>query len=269
MTSQNVAKIYSGITIDQNPMKSFTCVILFFLLARCQQQNDDKLTIATAANMQFASKELISVFEQDYNIDCEMVVSSSGKLTAQITEGAPYDVFLSADMRYPTVLFEKGLTVRAPQIYAFGKLVIWTNTKGLTPKLESLTLEQIRHIAIANPKTAPYGKAAAEVLQKLKLMEKIEDKLVYGESISQTNQFILSGVAEIGFTAKAVMLSPNINGVGLWEEVAEGRYTPIAQGVTLLKYRPKQQEAAKKFYEFLFSAKGKEILNKFGYSTPE
>lgn len=240
--------------------------IVFF---GCRQQFNTSLTIATAANMQFAMEELIPAFTQETGIDCEIIFSSSGKLTAQIMEGAPFDVFMSADMKYPNTLFNEGLTTTAPKIYAYGQIVLWTQIEGITPSLDILTEDYIKHIAIPNPKTAPYGKAAIEMLEYHDLLEKVKNKLVYGESISQTNQFINSKAAEIGFTAKSVVLSSKMKDSGKWVDVKEGTYTPISQGVVLLNNHESKLEKAQKFHEFLFSTKSKEILNKFGYSVTE
>jgi len=241
----------------------------FFLLlfTSCEQKDNSKLTIATAANMQFAMHELTKTFTKDTGIVCESITSSSGKLTAQIKERAPYDVFVSADMKFPNELFQSGFTTKKPKVYAYGKLVIWTMNSQLKPDFESLTKKHIKHIAMANPKTAPYGIAAEEVLKNKGLYNKIQTKLVFGESVAQTNQFIVSYAAEIGFTAKSVVLSQNIKEKGKWKEVDKDLYTPIAQGVVILKKRRNYLKEAQKFEDFLFSVKGKEILNKFGYSV--
>jgi molybdate transport system substrate-binding protein len=251
-------------------MKCIKLLVLttFFLLLffSCKQENDDKLTIATAANMQFAMLEVVKSFTTETGIDCEIITSSSGKLTAQIKEGAPYDIFVSADMKFPNELYVNGFTNNKPMIYAYGKLVIWTMNSQLNPTFESFNKQQIKHIALANPKTAPYGLSAVEYLKNLKIYEKIKHKLVFGESIAQTNQFIFSYAAEIGITAKSVVLSPKMKTQGSWEEVNQDLYTPIAQGIVILKNRNAYLGRAQKFNEFIFSDKGKEILNKFGYS---
>jgi len=232
----------------------------------CQQQNSNKLTIATAANMQFAIKALQTAFTAETGIKTEAVISSSGKLTAQIKEGAPYDIFVSADMKYPTYLHQNGFTLSEPKIYAKGNLVLWTMLEE-DLNMGLLSKENIKYIAIANPKTAPYGAAAKEVLTHYKLSEKVESKLVFGESIAQVNQFISSQTADIGFTAKSVVLSPKIKSKGQWIALDTNIYTPINQGIALLKTTEKRQKQAQAFYKFLLSAKGKEILTNFGYEV--
>ena len=245
-------------------------IILFsilFLISSCNQHKEHKLTIATAANMQFAMEEIISEFTKETGVKCEAIISSSGKLTAQIKEGAPYDIFVSADMKYPLDLYNDGFTTTKPNIYANGKLVLWSMIDTIKPNISLLLQKNIKHIASANPKTAPYGAATEQVLKYYQILDSIKSKLVFGESIAQTNQFITTKAAEIGFTAKSVILSPIIKNKGNWVAIDENTYTPISQGIVILKNSLTSIEKKEKFYNFLFSEKGKDILNKFGYST--
>lgn len=245
----------------------FLC--LSWVISGCQSQKTEKLTIATAANMQFAMESLIKAFTSETGIACETAISSSGKLTAQIEEGAPFDVFVSADMKYPARLFENGFSTAEPKIYAYGNLVLWSRVDGIEPSIELLSDEQIHHVALANPKTAPYGVAAIEVLTHFQLLDALAQKLVYGESISQTNQFIISKAAEIGFTAKSVVRSPQMMGKGQWKDIDPSIYAPIAQGVVIVKHSEKDMPAARTFYDFLFSEKARQILTDFGYAVGE
>src|SRR5690606_14994708 len=121
----------------------------------CSSDKGQKLTIATSANMQYAIPELVLAFTRETGVQCEVIVSSSGKLTAQIVAGAPYDVFISADMKHPEALFKKSLTTAKPEVYAEGKLILWTTNDEINPSIEILTNKQIKYIALANPKTAP------------------------------------------------------------------------------------------------------------------
>lgn len=239
--------------------------LLFSFLSGCHQTDSQKLTIATAANLQFAMKEISKTFTEETGIACEIITGSSGKLTAQILEGAPYDIFLSANMKYPNELHRQGLTTKPPEIFAYGKLVLWSLRNSLQPSIGLLTDSEISHIAVANPKTAPCGTAAIEVLEKQNMLKIVEPKLVFGESIAQTNQFITSQAAEIGFTAKSVVVSPAMKGKGSWKEIDQDDYTPIAQCVVLLKNQKVESKHAQDFYKFLFSNKGREILVAFGY----
>lgn len=241
------------------------CLFLFSMMNGCKQTDTQTLNIATASNMQFAMTEIARSFTKQTGIKCNIITGSSGKLTAQITEGAPYDVFVSANIKYPEELYKNGFTITKPKIYGYGKLVLWS-TIHKKPNLSILLNDDIEHIAIANPTTAPYGEAAISVLKKVGVYEKIKNKLVYGESISQTNQFIISGAADIGFTAKSVVLSSKIKNEGNWISIDEDNYIPIGQGIVLLKNsgRKKQSE---QFYTFLFSDQAQNILKKFGYSV--
>ncbi|MCB0494611.1 MAG: molybdate ABC transporter substrate-binding protein [Cyclobacteriaceae bacterium] len=245
-------------------------IIVFTLLVfSCETSNTEKLTVATAANVQFAMQELTQLFSQETGIETEIILGSSGKLLAQIKEGAPYDVFVSANMKYPDDLYNSGLTLKEPEIYAYGKLVLWSMKEGILPSLELLKKDDVKHIAMANPKTAPYGLATEQFLLAHNLYDAIKDKLVFGESISQTNQFIISGAAELGFTALSVVKSPEIAEKGKWIELDDNGYTPIAQGAVVIKKKDRNTEKAEQFYAFLFSPKARAVLEKYGYVTNE
>ena len=227
-----------------------------------------KITVAVAANMQYAFTELKNEFEKNNNVKVNVVVGASGNLTRQIVQGAPFDVFISADTKYPDNVYEQGFSAEKPKIYARGALVLWTTKEGiqLSSDLHFLLSPKIKSIAIANPKIAPYGTAAVALLQKNSLFENLKSKFVYGESISQTSQFIATGNADIGFTAKAVVLSTQMKNKGKWIELNAQDYPPILQAAVLLKYGlQKHPVAAQKFYQFLFSEKAKDIYKKYGY----
>ena len=160
------------------------------------------LTVAAAANLQVLMDELVTTFEKESGASVDVVIGSSGGLTAQIENGAPFDVFMSADMSYPQALFKKGLAAEEPKVYVYGLLVFWTS-KSLDlsrPLGDVLGDPLLKKIAVANPKTAPYGRQAVNVLKSLDIYLRVRPKLVYGENISQANQFILSGAADGGFT---------------------------------------------------------------------
>ncbi|WP_186758711.1 molybdate ABC transporter substrate-binding protein [Echinicola salinicaeni] len=250
-------------------MKSvLLAVFLLSTIISCQSQSNNKLSIATASNMQYAMEMLVDKFKEKTGMDCDIILGSSGKLTAQIIEGAPYDLFVSADINFPQAVEKAGFAAQSPKIYAYGKLVLWSLDEKYKPSIEQLSNKGIKHIALANPKTAPYGKAAMEVLEHFQLNESIGDKLVYGESISQTNQFILSGSAEIGFTAKSIVLSHQLKNKGYWSDIDSEIHSPIQQAVVLLKGTKEKHDFALKFYEFLSSKEAKTILLEYGYDVP-
>lgn len=238
-------------------------LLLAFAVSGCHK-NPHKLTIATAANVQFAMEELSQQFTSQSGIQCDVILGSSGKLTAQIKAGAPYDIFVSADMKYPNELYKTGLTTHKPEVYAFGRLVLWTSGNTV-PSIDSLNTPGIKHIAIANPETAPYGRAAVEALRHYGLYDPVKNKLVFGESIAQVNQFILSKTAGVGFTSRSVVMSPQMKDKGKWTEVAENAYTPITQGAVMIKREGMNEVDALIFYRYLFSDQAREILKKYGY----
>ncbi|WP_420399912.1 molybdate ABC transporter substrate-binding protein [Flagellimonas sp.] len=253
--------------------KVYTLIVtafLFILGLGCNSSNTSKkLTIAVSSNMQYSIQEIAARYTEHTGTACDLVVGSSGKLTAQIMEGAPFDVFLSADLKYPQMLHQKGHTKAAPKIYALGKLVLFTTNKELVPKLEFLKNDSIAHIALANPKTAPYGRAAMEVLEQHGLMDLVRDKLVYGENISQTNQFMTTGAAQMGFTAKSTLIGTPLSQQGHWIELDTDSYAPIQQGIVMLGNQTGQDQASLSFLEFIFTEEAQEILKKYGYSIYE
>jgi len=225
------------------------------------------VVVATAANVQYPLREIVQLFQKKYpDNKVRLVVSSSGKLTAQIERGAPYDLFLSADMKYPEYLYKKGLTLGKPKVYGEGILVLWS-MKGIPLREKGigvLVMEKVKRVAIPNPRNAPYGRAAVEALKNTGLFEEVRKKLVYGESVSQTTQYIFKKLVDAGFTSKSVVLSPKMKGKGVWIEVDSSLYSPIYQGVVILR-RAAGKKAAMDFYNFLFSEEAKKVLKKYGY----
>lgn len=247
-----------------------TSLIIFIIFSGFRDKPANKVTVAVAANVQYAMEALKERFEKETGIKVEVILGSSGKLTQQVQEGAPFDVFVSADTKYPLILYQNRLAYEAPKVYANGVLVLWTarNDIKLTGDLSFLLQNKIKKIAIANPKTAPYGIAAEEVLKRYNLYEKINNKLVFGESITQTNQFILTRSADVGFTAKSVVLAKATKEKGVWMELDKKTYTPITQSAIILKHGAETNKASsEKFYNYLYSNSAKAIFRQFGYIT--
>ena len=230
----------------------------------------EPLTVAVAANVKFVFDELRTEFKKSTGIDANGVFASSGKINAQIKSGAPYDVFMSADMEFPQALYKDGLAVTPPTVYAQGVLVLWTlQPLDMSRGMEVLKDPSVKKVAIANPKLAPYGLEGMRALDYFKLRAAVEPKLIYGESIGQVNQYIDTQAVEIGFTAKSVVLAPQMLGHGKWIEVPRESYQPISQGIVMLKHgADTNAAAAKKFLEFMASVKARGILEKFGYVLP-
>jgi len=251
-------------------MNSKSVLLSFFIALTCTASAEADLTVAVAANVQYAFEEISAVFEKETGIRIKTIIGSSGKFTAQIENGAPFDIFLSADMDYPKALEKEGLTHNSPQVYSYGTLVLWTmNDVHLSNGMQVLTEPGIKRIAIASPHTAPYGKQAVNALKHFKLYDKVHEKLVYGESIAQTNQFITTKAADLGVTAGSIVLAPDMKDRGQWLKIDKDAYEKIAQGAVILKYAEKDNlKEAKRFFEFLFSSEAREIFRKYGYDLP-
>jgi len=224
--------------------------------------------LAVAANLSFAIQELVADFQNEHpNIKIQTSISGSGKLASQILHGAPYDIFLSANTYYPQKLYNLHKGVREPKIYAKGSLVLLSSKpRDFSQGLLVLLDKDVSRIAMANPKTAPYGKATQEALQNAHLYQKLKNKLIYGESIAQTLAYTLHA-ADFGFVAKSALFAPQLQHFQKnknWIDVPTHLYTPIEQSALLLKNAEKNS-AATLFYDYLFSSKAQEILHKYGY----
>jgi molybdate transport system substrate-binding protein len=242
----------------------FLCFYLAFL-AGCRQE--PSLRVAVAANAQYVAQVLKQEFERQTGTRLELIINSSGRIATQVGQGAPYDIFLSADTRYPQALFNAGFTLGPPRVYGYGQLILWTTRKlDLSRPLPDL-LAGADKIAIANPESAPYGEAALQVLDHYRLPAQVKAKLVMGDNVAQVNQYVLSGAVDLGFTALSVVLEPAVKGKGSWITLGPETYTPIAQSVVLL--RPgggPPTKAARQFFDFLFSSQARSIFKRFGYN---
>lgn len=249
-------------------MNQLRILALFAVFITGCSKPNEKIIVATAANVQYVMKEIQKEFEKEAGKKVEIVVASSGQLTTQIREGAPFDVFVSADTKYPQEIYKNGGSDQQPEVYATGTLVLWSKSIPENElKMEALATDQIKKIAAPNPQTAPYGEAAVQALKALKLYEQTGKKLVYGQSIAQTAQYITTGSAEAGFNALSIVLSPEMKGKGHYTIVDSTLYQPIHQAAILLKHSedsPKKV-SSEQFYEFLYSAKAKAIFKKYGY----
>ncbi|MDR3713207.1 MAG: molybdate ABC transporter substrate-binding protein [Puia sp.] len=249
----------------------FAAFLLFLVVAGQASAHAQAIRVAAAANVQFVIRELATDFGKQQGAVPEVIIESSGKLTAQIENGAPFDVFVSADTSYPLELYKKGFVVGKPAIYASGGLVLWTlrSDVNVSSGPEALLSDKIKKIAVADPTLAPYGAATVAFLKRLGLYEQIKDKLVFGQSISQVNQFILSGGADIGFTARSIVLADEMKGKGSWIPLDSTLYSPIAQSAALLTYgRDHHPAAAEAFYRYLYSRQARALFLKYGYLVP-
>jgi len=229
------------------------------------------IKVAVAANVSYAIDDLKKEFNRLYpDTKVQVIVGSTGKLTAQIKNKAPYDILMGANMMYPETLYKEGFAVTRPLVYAQGSLALISAKKyDLSKGIETIKNRGIKKIAVANPKTAPYGIATKEALKNAKLYDAVKDKFVFGESISQTVTYAMKAT-DVGFIAKSSLFSPQMahfkKGQN-WIEVDPKLYTPIDQGIVILKEGESSAEVAA-FYAFMLSKKAKAILEKFGYFVP-
>ncbi len=247
-----------------------TLCIVFLLAALTLKA--DSVRVAAASNTAYAMKALKHAFEAKHpDIAVETVLGSSGKLTAQIQHGAPFDIFLSANVKYPRYLYEAGKTVGKERVYARGALILFSRkARTFESGVNICSRESVKRIAIANPKLAPYGIAAHEALTKAGVIEAAAPKLIKAENINQTMQYALKQT-DLGFIARSALysdaLSPyNKEGVH-WIAVDPDLYSPIEQAGVLLQHA-KNNAAATTFMDFLFSDEAKSIFTHYGYLIP-
>lgn len=252
-----------------------TRLALLFCLAVTLSPNmarAEEITIAAASDLHFAFKELIPEFEQATGTQVNLSLGSSGNFFAQIQHGAPFDLYFSADISYPQKLEAAGLTVPGSlSRYAVGRIVLWTrhdSPLNVTEGLQTLRHASIRKIAIANPKHAPYGRAAVAAMKHFNIYDRIHDRLVLGENVSQTAQFVESGAADIGIIAISLALAPPLKDKGTYWEIPSEAYPPLEQGAVIIK-SSKHHERAGQFLEFLKSHQGQAIMTRYGFVIPE
>jgi len=238
-------------------------LILSFLLSIPSLAQTIK--VAVAANLQGVIKVLKKDFKAKTGIEIQPIVGSSGNLSAQIKNGAPFDVFLSADMTFPESLYKEGFALKEPAVYAYGSLIICsTQDIGFENWERELLSPRVKKIAIANPRIAPYGKAAEEALKKKGILDDVQSKIVSGESIAQVNTYITTGVVDVGFTTRALIQDLEGKKKLYWQAINPGFYEPIKQGMILIK-ASKEAANAEKFYQYMVSPEAKKILKEYGY----
>ena len=230
-----------------------------------------EIRVAAASDLKFAMTKLAEQFENEAGTKVDVTYGSSGNFFSQIQNGAPFDLFFSADVEYAKRLEAAGYAEpETLYTYAVGRIVLWMppGTKMDVARLgwSGLLDASVQKIAIANPAHAPYGRAAVAALQKAGIYEQVKSKLVYGENISQTAQFVQSGSAQAGIIARSLAVSPGMSEGKAWEIPAE-MHPPIEQAVILLS-GAKNKKAARAFWDFVRSATGRGILLKFGFAVP-
>jgi molybdate transport system substrate-binding protein len=232
-----------------------------------------EISIAAASDLNFAFKEIVAEFEKKTGHTVKLSLGSSGNFLAQISNGAPFDLFFSADISYPKKLEEAGLTEPGTlYMYAVGRIVVWV-PKGSPIDVASLGIKALQHpsvkkIAIANPKHAPYGRAAVAAMEHLRVYDAVKDRLVLGENISQTAQFVLTGGADIGIIALSLAVAPAMKETGTYWEIPLEAYPRLEQGALVLK-AAKDPKTARAFLDYIKGPEGAGVFKRYGFFLPE
>jgi molybdate transport system substrate-binding protein len=243
-------------------------IALAALLAVFSPAHAEPLTVAVASDLKLAISELAGAFEKNNpGNKIEIASGSSGKFYQQIANGAPFDLFFSADIEYPKKLKESGLTASEVKPYAFGRLVLWSTTQAVSGGLSILTDRKFKKIAIANPAHAPYGMRARDSLSYYGLLDKVSGKLVFGENVSQSAQFAEAGAADAAIIALSLVLAPGMKDKGNYFLIDERSHPPLEQGYVVLKRAAAKPEAAR-FAAFIASGQARAIFVKYGFRLP-
>ena len=229
------------------------------------------VTVAAASDLTYAMNEIAANFEKATGCTVRLSMGSSGNFLTQIENGAPFDVFFSADIAYPKKLESEGLAAPGTTyLYAIGKIVLWTRKDSrvdISKGFPSLRDRAVKKIAIANPEHAPYGRAAEEALRQSGVYDAVKDRLVLGENISQTAEFVESGNADVGIVALSLVLSPAMKEKGRNWDIPENLYTPIQQGAAVVLAAPNPQ-GAQQFLDYIKMPGTAALLERYGFVLP-
>ena len=251
--------------------KRTSVLTVAWLLFACRPLSAQGLTVAAASDLQSALPAIVVQFEKDTGQHVRTTFGSSGNFFTQIENGAPFDVFLSADIDYPRRLERSGRAERGTLYeYATGRLVLWTRTDSGIDVRRGLTIladARVRRIAIANPDHAPYGRAAVAALRHEGVYERVRGKFVLGENISQAAQFAQSGSADVGIVALSLALSSVLKSSGTYFEIPEAWHPAIEQAAVVLASSG-QKTLARQFIEYLKRPEGVRILRSYGFAVP-
>ena len=235
--------------------------------------NERVVQVAAAADLKFAMDEIAQAFHRHHpDIEVQVTYGSSGNFFAQLSNRAPFDLYFSADVDYPRKLITQGLAVKHTEfLYAVGRIVVWVPRRSPVDLehlgMQALSDPSVRKVAIANPKHAPYGRAAEAAMKTLGVYEQVQERLVYGENIAQTAQFIHTGAADIGIIALSLALAPAMHEEGRYWEIPLDTYPRIEQGGVILPWA-KDMAAAGAFRSFTLAPEGKVVLRRYGFFLP-
>ncbi len=246
------------------------CVAL--LAGTLQVSAQETLTVAAAADLQPVMTEIAARFEKQSGAEVKLSFGSSGNFFAQIQNGAPYDLFFSADLEYPTKLEAAGLIEPGSLYrYATGKIALWApqgSAIDVRKGLSLLTSDAVKTVAIANPSHAPYGRAAEAALKSAGLWDRVSSKLVLGENIAQTAQFVQSGNADLGIVALSLVLAPAMKNQGKYFVVPQNLYPPLHQAAVIVK-NSQRKNLARSFLQFMKSNEITSLFRQYGFSPAE
>jgi molybdate transport system substrate-binding protein len=241
------------------------------LLHQVASKTCGTVTVAAASDLTYAMNEIAANFEKATGCAVRLSMGSSGNFLTQIENGAPFDVFFSADIAYPKKLEAEGLAAPgSTYLYAIGKIVLWTRNDSHVDVGKGFAVLRdpgVKKIAIANPEHAPYGRAAEEALRQSGVYEAVKDRLVLGENISQTAEFVESGNADAGILALSLVLSPAMKDKGRAWNIPENSYTPIQQGVVAVRAAANPQ-GARQFLEYIKMPATAALLERYGFTLP-
>ncbi len=247
-------------------MKMKKVNIFLLLILFCTSLQAQTVKVAAAANLRFVFDEIKNSYTQaNPKADITANFGSSGALLQQILNGAEFDIFMAADNTFPAKLKDQGAASGEIKTYALGKLVLWSNVANVSDGLDVLTRPEVKRISIAKPDLAPYGDRAVECLKAAGLYDKVKDKIIYADNISQAAQFAQTGNAEVAFLAMSLTLTPDMKGSVY--VINPKSYKPVEQAMVLVKSWRTNPEAAK-FMKFILSDSCKPIFEKFGYIVP-
>lgn len=246
-------------------MKIFAVICISMIFGTNQAQT---LRIAAAADLKFAMPDILEQFKAKHpTVKVEVSYGSSGLFFQQISNGANFDLFFSADITYPQHLKDAKLVDGDVSTYAYGTLVLYSTVVKIDRGIEILTDPRVKRIAIANPKHAPYGRRAEEFLKNKGFYSKIQDKLILGDNISQTGQFAITGNADVAFLALSIAISPEFKNKGSYILLDKKLYTPLEQGCVQLK-KAQPNVSARYFLEFVLGPACAPIFEKYGFTVP-
>jgi molybdate transport system substrate-binding protein len=239
------------------------------LFAAAPARAAEKIAVAAAADLAFAMDEIATLFRKAHPGDeVDVIYGSSGKIHAQIREGAPFDIFFSADVGFAESLKKEGLAASEPKLYATGRIVLWSPTHDVSKlSLKNLDDANFERIAIANPKHAPYGKRAEEALRAIGLWDKVREKLVFGENIAQTTQFVQSGGADVGIISLSLATAPQLSTKGRFALIPDDLHAPLEQAFVVTKHGA-ESSLARSFAKFMETPEARKIMIRFGFALP-